>query len=291
MNRDQRVINIDGHVHVFRAVSERYPRSVHSMYPAEMEAPVEDLLETLDHNDVDGAVLVALSPHDDYLAECLAAYPERLRGIGVLDPDRSGDADDARRRFSQVGLGGLRVFRLGDPATSSPLGLDAWPVLEVLSQVDGVLWLYASGEELELLPPVLERLPELKVVLNHLGWPLPEEFQVDELGRPSIPGLVPPPTLDTVRRLARYDRVNVMFSGEYAFSDEAFPFSDLTGVVTAIYEAYGAERMMWASDYPWIREAPGYEAQLALVDHYLPRLTAGERQAIMGGTAASLFDW
>jgi L-fuconolactonase len=291
MNRDQRVTNIDGHVHVFRAVSERYPRSVHSMYPAEMEAPVEDLLETLDRNDVDGAVIVPLSSHDDYLAECLATYPERLRGIGVLDPDRSGDATDARRRLSQVGLRGLRVFRLGDPARSSPQELDAWPVLEVLREVDGVLWLYVSGEELELLPRVLDRLPELKVVLNHMGWPLPEEFQVDDLGRPSIPGLVPPPTLDTVRRLAPYEGVHVMFSGAYAFSSEAFPFSDLTGVVTTLYESYGAERMMWASDYPWIKEAPGYEAQLNLVDHYLPKLTAGERQAVMGGTAARLFAW
>lgn len=291
MNRDQRLTNIDGHVHVFRAVSERYPRSVHAMYPAEMEAPVEDLLETLDRNHVDGAVVVPLSPHDDYLAECLASYPERLRGIGVLDPDRSGDADDARRRLSEVGLRGLRVFRLGDQATSVPQELEAWPVLEVLSDIDGVLWLYVSDEEMKLLPLILDRLPELRVVLNHMGWPLPDDFQVDELGRPSIPGLVPPPTLETVRRLARYDRVHVMFSGEYAFSSEAFPFSDLAGVVTAIYESYGAERMIWASDYPWIRDAPGYEAQLGLVDHYLPRITARERQAIMGGTAARLFDW
>jgi L-fuconolactonase len=261
------------------------------MYPAGLEAPVEDLLETLDQNEIHGAVVVPLSPHDEYLAECLANHPERLRGIGVLNPDRARDAGDARRRFAEVGLSGLRVFRLGDPATASPQDLDAWPVLEVLQEVAGVLWLYVSAEELKLLPRVLDRLPELKVVLNHLGWPLPGEFQIDELGRPSIPEHVPPPTLDTVRQLAGYEGVHVMFSGEYAFSSEAFPFSDLTGVVTSIYESYGAGRMMWASDYPWIREAPGYESQLSLVDHYLPDLSPGERQAIMGGTTGRLFHW
>jgi L-fuconolactonase len=291
MTRGQRVAKIDGHVHVFRAVSERYPRAEHPMYPADMEAPVEDLLETLDRNDVDGAIVVPLSPHDEYLAECLANHPERLRGIGVLSSDRIHDAGDARRRFAEVGLSGLRVFRLGDPATARPQELDAWPVLEMLQEVDGVLWLYVSAEELKLLPRVLDRLPKLKVVLNHLGWPLPEEFHVDELGRPSVPWRAPPPTLDTVRQLAGYEGVHVMFSGEYAFSGEAFPFSDLTGVVTTIYESYGAERMMWASDYPWIREAPGYDPQLGLVDHYLPNLSPGEKQAIMGGTASRLFDW
>ena len=291
MTLDQRVTKIDGHVHLFRAVSERYPRAVHPMYPTDMQAPLEDLLETLDRNDIYGAVVVPVSPHDEYLAECLATQPERLRGIGVLSPDRLGDADDARRRFSEVGLKGLRVFHLGVPGTVSPEELDTWPVLEVLQEVAGVLWLYVSAEELKLLPRVLDRLPELKVVLNHMGWPLPEEFQIDELGRPTIPGLVPPPTLDTVRQLAGYEGVHVMFSGEYAFSREAYPFSDLTGVVSAIYESYGAGRMMWASDYPWIREAPGYESQLSLVDHYLPDLSPGERQDIMGGTAARLLDW
>jgi L-fuconolactonase len=80
-----------------------------------------------------------------------------------------------------------------------------------------------------------------------------------------------------------------MFSGEYAFSREDFPYLDVADVVRAIYGAYGADRMLWASDYPWIKQQPGYEPQLRLVDHYLPDIRPQERSAIMGGAAARLF--
>ncbi len=55
-------------------------------------------------------------------------------------------------------------------------------------------------------------------------------------------------------------------------------------------EGTAGSRMLWASDYPWIKQIPGYEPQLELVDHYLPNLTLEERAAIMGDTAARLFD-
>jgi L-fuconolactonase len=283
------VTSVDAHVHVFRARSKRYPRAVHPMFPPEMEVPVEDLLSTMDSNDIDRAVLVPVSGHDEYVRECLSSHGDRFAGIGVLEGERSGDGDDVRRRFSEAGIRGLRVHHLGQASTPSAESLETWPVLEALVQLDGILWLYVGAEELRLLSLVLDRLSGLRVVLNHLGWALPPEFQIDDLGRPKIRGPIPPPTLPTVLDLARYDGVHVMISGEYAFSQEDFPYADVAGVVHAIYEAYGADRMLWASDYPWIKQQPGYEPQLSLIDHYLPDIRPQERSAIMGGTAARLF--
>jgi L-fuconolactonase len=282
-------MSVDAHVHVFRARSERYPRAVHPMFPPEMEAPVEDLLSTMDSHSIERAVLVPVSEHDEYVRECLSKHESRFAGIGVLESERFGDPDDVRRRFSEAGIQGLRVHHLGHATTHSVENLETWPVLEALAELDGVLWLYVAAEELGLLSLVLDRLPELRVVLNHLGWALPPEFQIDDLGRPRIRGPIPPPTLTTVLDLARYDTVHVMFSGEYAFSREDFPYLDVADVVRAIYGAYGTDRMLWASDYPWINQQPGYEPQLRLVDHYLPDISPQERSAIMGGTAARLF--
>jgi L-fuconolactonase len=283
------VTTVDAHAHVFKAVSDRYPRAVHPMFPPELEAPVEDLLETMEASGIERAVLVPLSPHDDYLRECLSRSDGRFAGIGVLDADKSGDADDIRRRFSEVGIRGLRVHHLGAPSTARAEELETWPVLSALRELGGVVWLYVSAEQLTLVPVVLARLPGLSVVLNHLGWPLPDQFQIDSLGRPMIEGPIPPPTLPTVRELAAYESARVMLSGEYAFSKEEFPFDDVGEVVRALHDAYGADRMMWASDWPWIRQEPGYEPQLRLVDHYLPDITPAERGAIMGETAARLF--
>jgi predicted TIM-barrel fold metal-dependent hydrolase len=188
------VASVDAHVHVFRALSERYPRAQHPMFPPEMEAPVEDLLSTMDATGIEHAVLVPLSAHDEYLRECLSSYGTRFAGIGVVDGERLGDADDVRRRFSEVGIRGLRVHHLGDVSARRAEDLTAWPILEALSELSGILWLYVDLDQLKLLPLVLDRLPVLRVVLNHLGWALPDEFEIDHLGRPKIRGPIPPPT-------------------------------------------------------------------------------------------------
>lgn len=280
---------VDGHAHVFMPASERYPRDVHPMFPAELAAPVEDLLAEMEAAGVDHAVLVPVSPHDDYLRECLARYPGVFAGIGVHDPGARAPVDDMRRRVSKSGLSGLRVHHLGDEGSSS---FDESPGFELLSAMakDGlILWYYAPADQLPLLEAALERLPRLTVVLNHLGFPMPDEFELDSLGRPTIDTELPPPTLGAVESLARFDGVNVMFSGEYAFSRREFPFDDLAEVVQRLYRAYGAERMMWASDFPWTREQPRYAPQLDLVERYLPECGPDERATITGRTGARLF--
>lgn len=281
---------VDGHLHLFKQASKTYPRDVHDLFPADLEAPVEDYLAVMDAAGVAQAVLVPLSPHDDYVAECLRRFPGRFAAVGVHDPAAVDPAADLRRRREDSGLQGLRVHRLGSPQTGDPEQLELFGVLAALQQEGMVLWLYPGPDQLALLPAVLERLPQLDVMLNHLGF-CQQGFPVDEHGRPRISTPLPPPTLEQVVDLARFPRVNVMLSGQYAFSQQPYPYDDLQGVVTAVYQAYGADRLMWASDYPWIAAEPGYQAVLDLVDHFLPDLSEAERAAVLGGTATRLFSF
>lgn len=290
---------IDAHLHVFKSATRDYPRPVDELAPGEREAPVEDLLRVMDGAGVDRAVLVPLGPEDRYVAECRAAYPERFVGIGVADDDVTGrtpGVDPVRtldRRVSTAGLSGLRMNRLGEPGapvTESP----AWPVLRHLAEHGLVVWFYAPPDQLPLLDQALTALPGLRVVLNHLGFCPPASgtgwrLEVDEHQRPRIRTELPPPTLPAVLDLARHLELRVHFSGQYAFSREDHPYSDLDGVARALYDAYGAHRLMWASDYPWTRDVPGYARLRELPERQMPWLTEAERAAVLGGTAQELF--
>jgi predicted TIM-barrel fold metal-dependent hydrolase len=260
---------------------------VHPLYPPEREAPVELLLRVMDENAVQKAVLVPLTPHDEYVAESLRRFPGRFAGVAVFDPAVDDPLEGYRRRVETSGFQGLRMFSLGDPSRS-PESLPVFALLTWMADHHHKLWYYPSPDELPLLERTLDLLPGLDVMLNHLGF-CQHGFARDGQGRPRIDTTIPPSTLPTVLGLSRYQGVCVMFSGEYAFSREAFPYRDLTAVVDAIHRAYGAGRMMWASDFPFVLEAPGYAPQLSLVDSYLPGLSAEERSAIMGGTALRLF--
>jgi predicted TIM-barrel fold metal-dependent hydrolase len=278
---------VDAHLHVFIPPSDRYPRDVEELYPAEMEAPVEWLLEVMDGAGVDRAVLVPLSSHDEYLRACLERFPGRFAGIGVHDPASADPVAALRRRVEETGIQGLRVHHLGDPAAPAVEALETFPLLAGLADEGLKLWFYAAPDQLGLLPAVLDALPDLQVVLNHLGF-CPQGYRIDQYGRPHIDVELPPPTLSAVLGLARFANVHVMLSGQYAFSREPWPYRDLEPVVAAVYRAYGAERLLWASDFPWIVREPGYDRQLALVDELLPGITPAERAAILGESALRL---
>lgn len=276
---------VDAHAHVFPALSARYPRDVHELFPARRSAEVESFLPAMEAAGVDQAVLVPVSAHDHYVAECVRLHPGSFAAIGVADGD---DRDTYPRRAELSGIRGLRVHHLGDPALPVEQ-LPALALLGALAEAGHVLSFYAASDQLPLLERMLAELPGLCVVLNHLGFPKPDDYRVDPHGRPTIESVLPPPSLQAVERLAAYPGVHVMFSGEYAFSHEPYPHPDLSPVVERLYDAYGAARMLWASDYPWIAEEPGYAPQLALVDSYLPGLSAADRAAILGANAQRLY--
>ena len=157
---------------------------------------------------------------------------------------------------------------LGRADAGRAADLDRLPVLETMAELGMVLWFYGPPDQCGCYRG-LRAVPGLRVVLNHLGF-CPTGYDVDVHGRPRIDTVLPPPTLELVLELSEFAEVMVMFSGQYAFSQQPPPYADLTATVQAIGRAFGLDRLVWASDWPWIKDVPGYGAQLSLVDHFFP---------------------
>ena len=99
----------------------------------------------------------------------------------------------------------------------------------------------------------------------------------------------PPATYPRVLALAQYPNVYLKLSGEYAFSKVPWPYGDMKPMVQDIYQTFGAERMMWCSDSPWIAVEPGYRKLVDLLDIHLPDISPEEKVMIMGGTALKIW--
>jgi L-fuconolactonase len=282
---------IDAHVHVFRPAAV-FPRGADQLAPADRDAPVEDLLELMARNGVDAAVLVPLDAHDDYVAKVLAEHPETFAAIAVASPAelRVGGArsvESLRSRREQFGFHGLRTQWLGEPGhpvTESP----AMPILRYLAEQGLLLWTYLPPDQLPLLPEAVRELPELRVVLNHLGF-CPHDMWIDEYRRPRFDDPFPEATVQHVLRLSEADSVYLMVSGQYALSTQEPPYPDLFQVTRRFAESYGTQRLLWASDYPWTRDVPGYQALLDVVPAALPDLDTDGLNRVLGGTARTLF--
>lgn len=285
-------LTVDGHAHVFRP-ADVTARVVEALAPAERDAPVEDLLTTMHDNDVGRAVLVPLGPEDDYVAACLRAHPGIFAAVAVADAATQGrtisidPVSTLRGRRQMLPFQALRTGWLGDPSRE----IEASPMLPVLRHLADhglALWSYLPRDQMTLLEQLTRRLPDLIVVLNHLGF-CPHDMQVDRHGRPRFAAAFRAGDLDTLIRLARAPQVYLMFSGQYALSADAPPYADLDAPVHALADAFSASRMLWASDYPWTRDLPGYPTLLSLPRHAFPDASTAELADIRGGTALRLF--
>ena len=285
---------IDTHVHVFARPTAEFPREVADFMPADREAPVEELLVEMETHGVEGALLVQtggseLEQHA-YLQHALKTYPDRFRGVGLIPEDTVSPADHMDRLADSGGIIGFRLFNIGGP--TDPLAdidvrtFTTYPIWQRAAEKDYVLFLYVGAGEAHLTLFLVDAFPQVRVVFNHLMiCPGKGTFDWDDKGRPHVEVDIPPRTFYSTLRLGIYENVCVQMSGGYAFSKEPWPYRDLAGWHSRLLGAFGAERLMWGTDFPWIVAEPGYGRAMGVIDELLPDLGPAERTAIMGGTA------
>lgn len=88
----------------------------------------------------------------------------------------------------------------------------------------------------------------------------------------------------------RYPDLYVKASAFFRVSSEDAPHADLRGRFDALVGAYGADRLLWGSDFPFVALQPGGQAgSLDAARRLAYNLPEASRTAILGGTAARLF--
>ena len=285
---------IDAHLHVFTKASSEFPREVSDVWPAEREESVEKLLGEMEKHQIDQAVLVQMAgasiENHRYLLQCLKAYPNRFLGIGLVPEGHPNPADHMAELTDNTGIIGFRFSTFGGPrdifAKMDVREFAAYPIWECAAERDYVLWLYPNAINAHLLPYLVQEFPQVRIVLNHLAvCPGAGKFSWDEFGRPQVQVTGYNLFMHTTYRLARFENVNVHLSGQYAFSKEEFPYKDLAGWHHGLLSGFGAKRLMWATDFPWILEEPGYGKLTTVIEELLPNLSEAELADIMGGNA------
>ena len=101
--------------------------------------------------------------------------------------------------------------------------------------------------------------------------------------------------LEALLALAKHPQVNVKVSAYYALGAKKPPYDDLAPMIRRLRDAYGAARLMWATDCPYqvqpgaSGEAHSYAASLELVRDRLDFLSRAEKFDILRNTARRVF--
>jgi predicted TIM-barrel fold metal-dependent hydrolase len=113
---------------------------------------------------------------------------------------------------------------------------------------------------------------------------------VDHFARIGIDGTIREAQLDDLCRLARHERTHVKVSAFYALGKKQAPYLDLGPMVRRLVNAYGPERLMWATDCPYqVQNGHTYRDSIELVRSRLDFLSDDARQWMLRKTAERVF--
>ncbi len=228
---------------------------------------------------VDKAVLVQpLYPGEDnsYVADSAAADPSHLAAVCYADPRRVEADQTLRYWVRERGCSGLRI-RPSVPDEEVSFGqASSHPVWEAAQELGIAINLLMRMEHVPALALLAERFSQVPILIDHMA-------------SPDVSAGTGSPAFKELLSLSRFPQVSVKVSGYYYLSDQGWPYRDCHPIFEALYDAYGAKRLIWGSDFPHVILKSSYASVLALQERFYTYLSPVEMAAIMGGNAEAIY--
>lgn len=272
---------IDAHVHVWTPDTVSYPLA--TGYAKKDMAPPsftpEQLFAHCRPEGVARIVLIQMSYYktdNRYMLDMMQSHPGVFSGVAIIDEN----AADVRGRMRALKAAGVRGFRI-NPGSQA---VDAWLGSPGMKE----MWKVAADEGLNMCALIN---PEALPAINKMADQFPETgLVIDHFARLGMGGPVLRGPLDQLLHLSKHSRAHVKTSAFYALGKKQAPYLDMGPMIKELRDAYGAERLMWASDCPFqVDPGHNYHDSIALVRDRLDFLTSHDKEWILRRTAERVF--
>jgi L-fuconolactonase len=236
--------------------------------------------------------------------EAVRLHPERFVYLARCSPDDPELEQTIGGLRDHPGRVALRVIphlpvRPGSPAAAAAPSVPAPAALRAAIRDGGYdaffsaaeragvpVFLQLSGNglpgDLDLFEQVARGHPGLQLVVDHMGVSLPAAPGDDR--ETGLAGLV------ELERLAGLPNVTLKWCHMIRLSGRPFPYDDIAAHLHRLVGIFGADRIMWASDWTIdLAWASWADALFSVRDD--DALTLEERALILGGTVRRVLDW
>jgi predicted TIM-barrel fold metal-dependent hydrolase len=202
-------------------------------------------------NDIRGLIVTARPEID----ECFAAWIDEAKGLGAVGVRRVLHVVDDEMSTADTFRANIR--RIG------AAGL--------------VFDMCFLARQLPLARALAEACPDTQFVLDHCGVP-------------DIAGGGLDPWRDDVRALAALPNVACKLSGLLAYCAPGnATYEAIEPYVAHAIDSFGADRMLWGSDWPVVDLANGLPHWIAVTRRILDSLSGDEARAVASGTATRVY--
>ena len=274
---------IDIHPHVIATDTARFPLAplggTQSTWSRDRPTSWQQMIAEMDAAGVAKSAIVQASTaygHDNsYVAEAIAAHPDRFTGVFSVDV-LAPDAVDKMKSWIGKGFSGMRLFTTGSTMPGQATWFDdprSFPAWDYAGAAGIPVCMQMTPQGFPQLRGLMERFPKVRIILDHLARPQ------------LVDG--PPYTADQpFFELARYPQV---FLKVTPINVEPKTWGKATPETffAAVIKAFGASRLAWGSNFP--ATAGPLSDILKKAQMAFAFASAVDREWIFGGTALKLY--
>lgn len=271
-------MRIDAHQHFWRLADRGGAWPPPQLATIHRDFAPHDLAPLLREHGIDRTVLVQSLPSEAD-TRWMLDLAERHPFIGAVVGWTDLKAPDAPERIAALAahpaLRGLRPMlqELDDDWIADP-ALD--PAVAAMRR-------HALAFDALVLPRHLPAL--LAFAGRHPGLPI----VIDHIAKPAIGAGGTAQWRDDIAALAALPNVHCKLSGIVTEAGKSWTVEGIRPYAAHVLESFGAERVLWGSDWPVLDLAADYGRWLAASEALLARLDGPARQAIFGANAARFY--
>ncbi len=240
-----------------------------------------DLAALLDRHNISRTVLVqaaATVMETEYMLGIADATPSVAAVVGWIDFEKPDDREHLERLARHPKFAGVRPMIQEIPDDDWMMREDVQWAYRALIDLDLTFDALGFPRHFQNFHTILTRYPELRVVVDHCMKPQIRNHSEENFAHWAA----------GMKRIAEYTPACCKLSGIVTESD-GWSVEKLKPYADHVLEVFGADRVMWGSDWPVCQIEASYDdwrvASEALTEH----LTVAEKEAVFGGTAKRFY--
>jgi L-fuconolactonase len=275
------MLKIDSHQHFWKFDKVRHSWINDEMAVIQRDFMPEDLRPVLEDNGIDGCVVVQVdqTPEENDFQLRNAGEYDFVKGVvGWVDLQAEDIEDQLRELRGHGKLKGFRHILQGETDRALMLKPGFLNGISKLRDFGFTYDILIFPDQLKYAVELVSRFPDQPFVLDHIAKPDIKNQTINEWER-------------DIRELGRFENVYCKASGMVTEADwMQWEPEDFSPYLEVVFEAFGAGRVMYGSDWPVCLVAASYDRMLGLVKDYTSKLSAHEQELFWGGNATKFYN-
>lgn len=217
------------------------------------ETETEILLNFADTNDFIKGVVGWVDMMDPHVRERIAHYSENKK------------------------LKGIRHILQGEPDRAYMLNPRFMKGIAALKNYDLAYDILIFPDQLGYTNQFVKNISGVRYVIDHIAKPDIRNKNIDKW-------------TNSIKTIAQHENVWCKVSGMVTEADwQNWQQKDFDPYLDVVFEAFGAKRVMFGSDWPVCNVAGGYDKTIGIVENYTAKLSADEQARFWGLNAVEFY--